>query len=192
MQEIFCEESTMIQEEGKLKRRYRLLKTLSIFFFVLAFLWFLLLFFWKVADFQENLIGALVTFLAPLILFITTGVILFKKKDGVYLTFDYTFVSGDVIISKVSMNVKRFKVAKFDTKQIVRIGKYDSEVFNNYYNSPDIKTVILTKNNQPSPNKDFYYILASLTEGKRLFVLECSENFIKNILIYTGRKVLEI
>ena len=57
MQEIFCEESTMIQEEGKLKRRYRLLKTLSIFFFVLAFLWFLLLFFWKVADFQENLIG---------------------------------------------------------------------------------------------------------------------------------------
>ena len=29
-------------------------------------------------------------------------------------------------------------------------------------------------------NKDFYYILASLTEGKRLFVLECSENFIKN------------
>ena len=134
----------------------------------------------------------LVTFLAPLILFITTGVILFKKKDGVYLTFDYPFVSGDVIISKVSMNVKRFKVAKFDTKQIVRIGKYDSEVFNNYYNSPDIKTVILTKNNQPSPNKDFYYILASLTEGKRLFVLECSENFIKNILIYTGRKVLEI
>ena len=192
MQEIFCEESTMIQEEGKLKRRYRLLKTISIFFFVLAFLWFLLLFFWKVADFQENLIGALVTFLAPLILFITTGVILFKKKDGVYLTFDYTFVSGDVIISKVSMNVKRFKVAKFDTKQIVRIGKYDSEVFNNYYNSPDIKTVILTKNNQPSPNRDFYYILASLTEGKRLFVLECSENFIKNILIYTGRKVLEI
>ena len=192
MQEIFCEESTMIQEEGKFKRRYRLLKTLSIFFFVLAFLWFLLLFFWKVADFKENLIGALVTFLAPLILFITTGVILFKKKDGVYLTFDYTFVSGDVIISKVSMNVKRFKVAKFDTKQIVRIGKYDSEIFNNYYNSPDIKTVILTKNNQPSPNRDFYYVLASLTEGKRLFVLECSENFIKNILIYTGRKVLEI
>ncbi len=191
MQELFCEESTGLIEEGKLRRRFKLLKYLSYFFFVLAFLWVVFLFFWDVKDFQQNLLISLLIFFIPFLLFLISGIILFRKKDGVCVTFDYTFVSGDIIFSKVSMNVKRFKVASFDTKQIIRIGKYESQTFNNYYLSPDIKTVVLTKNNEPMEGKGFYYILANLTEGKKLFILECTENFIKNVVIIAGRKVLE-
>ena len=129
--------------------------------------------------------------LIPLALFIVSGIILGKFKDKFYVDYDYTFVSGSIRFSKVIKNIKRKHIINFDTSDIEKIGLYGSELYEKYSKMPDIKTKILTSNSTPSEGKDFYYIVANVGGDKYVFIVECSELFIVNILKFTNRTVLD-
>ena len=189
MQEIFYEESAKIQEEASAARKYYIAKVFMVISYVLAVIWgiFCLTFLIDL----KNILLSLVFSLIPLALFIVSGIILGKFKDKFYVDYDYTFVSGSIRFSKVIKNIKRKHIINFDTSDIEKIGLYGSELYEKYMQFPDVKTKILTSNSTPSDGKDFYYIVANVSGDKYVFVLECSELFIVNILKFTNRTVLD-
>lgn len=189
MQEIFYEESAKIQEESSAARNYYIAKVFMVISYVLAVIWgvFCLTF---IID-LKNILLSLIFSLIPLALFIVSGIILGKFKDKFYVDYDYTFVSGSIRFSKVIKNIKRKHIINFDTSDIEKIGLYGSELYEKYSKMPDIKTKILTSNSTPSEGKDFYYIVANVGGDKYVFIVECSELFIVNILKFTNRTVLD-
>lgn len=189
MQENFYEESAKIHEEASAVRKYYIAKVFMIISYVLAVIWgiFCLTFLIDL----KNILLSLIFSLIPLALFIVSGIVLGKLKDKFYVDYDYTFVSGSIRFSKVIKNIKRKHIINFDTSDIEKIGLYGSELYEKYSKMPDIKTKILTSNSTPSEGKDFYYIVANVGGDKYVFIVECSELFIVNILKFTNRTVLD-
>lgn len=189
MQEIFYEESAKIQDEGSAKRKYYVAKTLMIISYVLAVIWGLFCFMFIID--VNHILSSLIFTLVPLALFIASGVILGKFKDKFYVDYDYTFVSGSLRFSRVIKNIKRIHIMNFNTSDIEKIGLYGSESYERYELMPDVKKKILTSNDSPEDNKDFYYFAVNTAGEKYLLILECSELFIVNVLKFTNRTVLD-
>lgn len=190
MQEIFYEESAKIQDEASAARKYYIAKVFMIISYVLAVIWGIFCLTFLIID-LKNILLSLIISLIPLALFIVSGIVLSKLKDKFYVDYDYTFVSGSIRFSKVIKNIKRKHIINFDTSDIEKIGLYGSELYEKYSKMPDIKTKILTSNSTPSEGKDFYYIVANVGGDKYVFIVECSELFIVNILKFTNRTVLD-
>lgn len=190
MQDIFYEESAKIQEEASAARKYYIAKVFMIISYVLAVIWGIFCLTFLIID-LKNILLSLIISLIPLALFIVSGIVLSKLKDKFYVDYDYTFVSGSIRFSKVIKNIKRKHIINFDTSDIEKIGLYGSELYEKYSKMPDIKTKILTSNSTPSEGKDFYYIVANVGGDKYVFIVECSELFIVNILKFTNRTVLD-
>ncbi len=189
MQEVFYEESSNIQKESAATKKYYVAKVIMTISYVIAVAWGIICLFFIID--LKHIFSSLIFSLIPLALFITSGVILGKMKDKIYVDYDYTFVSGSIRFSKVIKNFKRKHIINFDTHDIEKIGLYESESFERYSKMPDVKLKILTSNSLPSDGKDFYYIVANVGGDKNLFVLECSELFIVNVLKFSGRTVLD-
>ena len=190
MQEIFYEECAKIQNENSAKRKYNILKIMSILSFVVAVFWFLIV--WFGYDFSgEGLLLKIIFVLLPFLSFIGLGIALFKLKDKMYVDYDYTFVSGSVRFSKVIKNVKRKKVLSFECSAIEKIGKYGSKTFEKYSLMPDKKVKVLSSNSSAEKGKDFYYLVVNVSGIKYVLILECTETFIGNIIRYSNRTVIE-
>lgn len=189
MQEIFYEESASVQCERSATRRYNIIKFFSILSYVIMGIWLYL---------SINFYGLTKIFLfdflfitIPFAMFLISGILLGRLKNRFYVEFDYTFVSGDLRISKVIKNTKRKFMFKFDVKNIEKLGFYGSETYEKYEKMPGVSKHVLTSNTEASNNKDFYYIVANISSGKNLFVLECTETLIVNILKYTNKGILD-
>ena len=114
-----------------------------------------------------------------------------KFKDKFYVDYDYTIISGSIRFSKVIKEIKRKHIVSFEASEIEKIGKYGSELFEKYSRMPDVKTVILTSNITPEEKKEFYYLVVNKDGEKKMYVLECTETFIVNILKFAKRTVLD-
>lgn len=189
MQEIFYEESAKQRDAGSGKTKYYIFKTLSVISYVFVGLWVFL--FFTFFEFKGNILLNLVIALIPLALFLTSGILIGKFKDRFYVDYDYTFISGTIRFSKIIKNIKRRHIVSFETSEIERIGKYGSDTFNKYSCMPDVKTVILTSNNTPDENKDFYYFVVAHEGSKKLYILECTQTFLVNVLKFSKRTVLD-
>ena len=191
MQEIFYEESARTQDEKGAKVKYNIFRILSYVSYFLLFVWGVIsLYCFPLTGNLTTVLINLLFFLLPIAMFLASGIILGKIKNKFYVDYDYTFVTGSVRISKVIANVKRRHIISFESSQIETIGKYDSETFNKYNSMPNISKQIFTSNVSPDKDKDFYYIVVN-SSSKYLFVLECTETFIVQILKFAGRSVLE-
>lgn len=189
MQDVFYEESATMQNTGAAKTKYYICKTISIISYVAAVLWLVL----AISFFPlEGAILINILILAiPFAMFLTSGILIGKLKDKFYVDYDYTFVSGSIRFSKVIKNIKRKNIIVFDTKNIEKIGRYASTTFERYSKMPGIKQNVLTSNTEPENGKDFYYLVVNVGGQKYLFILECSETFLSNVLRFSNRTVFE-
>ncbi|MBE5749919.1 MAG: hypothetical protein E7346_03515 [Clostridiales bacterium] len=190
MKEILYEESAKIQNEKSAATKYYVLKVLSIISYTLAVLWFMLVFIAYDLATGSALLN-IIFIVVPLAMFIASGIVLGKFKNKFYVDYDYIFVSGSIRFSKVIKNVSRKFICKFECSTIEKIGKIGSGTFEKYSNMPDVKRHILTMNSYPAEGKDFYYIVANFDGEKKLFVLECTETFMVNVLKFSNKMVLE-
>ena len=106
------------------------------------------------------------------------------------VSYDYCFVSGEMRISRVININKRKLVARFDCEDIIQLGDVDNPSYDRFTSDPTTKTVVCTSNDTPAKGKFFMYILANYN-GKKLFVLECREEMLMNILKFAKRNKLE-
>lgn len=189
MQEVFYEETAMVQSSGSAKTKYYVVKTCSVISYTVAIFWLIIAILWfpTQGNVLINIIGAAI----PFAIFLFSGILLGKIKDKLYVDYDYTFVSGSIRFSRVIKNVKRKGILLFETSNIEKLGKYGSETFERYLMIPEKKKIILTSNVEPDDGKSFYYIVANVGGQKYLFILECTETFISYVIRYSNRTVIE-
>ena len=104
MQEVFYEESAVMQNTGSAKTKYYVFKTFSVVSYVLAILWLFLAFYFF--PMEGNILLNLLFAALPFAVLLISGIFIGKVKDKFYVDYDYTFVTGSVRISKVVKNKK--------------------------------------------------------------------------------------
>lgn len=192
MQELFYEESSKTREERSAKTKYYIFKVLSVISYVFFGVWLLLfIMFYPFSGSAGQIILGMVFALLPAAMFLASGILLGKFKDKFYVDYDYTLISGTIRFSKVIKEIKRKHIVSFETSELEKMGKYGSELYEKYSLMPDVKTVILTSNVTPDENKDFYYMVVNKDGEKKMYVIECTETFIVNVLKFSKRTVVD-
>ena len=190
MLDIFYEETTTIQNEKGASIKFGIFNFLSAISYVLAVVWAFLVFF-GVEFGKGNLLVNILFSIIPILLFIFSGIMLGKVRNKFYVEYDYTFISGEVRVSKVIKQKKRVNVLTFETKHIEKIGKYGSKTYERYVNMPETTQTIFTSNNTACEGKDLFYIVLNTSNGKNLMIFECTEIFIAHVLKFSNKTVLE-
>lgn len=200
MQEVFYEESASLHNEKPAKRRYILFTVVGICCILSAvFSFFMILssFFVPMSEEQfdsltlRNFFLSLLPFIILFVLMVAGAIFLFKKRHSVYLSYDYTFVSGELRISKVIHNRKRKLLYRLSDERLIKIGRVGSESYKKLKASPDNKEDVLTPNEEAAEGKEFFYIQATTNVGKKLLVLECRMEMIATILRFINKNILE-
>lgn len=195
MREDFFEETAYIIEQNKETRKYNLLKIISVIFYALFVVFLLFMFFnFDLSIFSKNIIFVILEILLnvfPVVSCFLVAFFLGKYKKKFYNEFDYTFVSGSFRFSKVVMNKRRYPIVKFDCSQVEKIGYFGSDLCEDYLNNNRIKKERLTANSEPAENKRLFYMLVSINSERTVYILECTEKFIANILHYVRPTVWE-
>lgn len=190
MQEIFYEESVDTHNQASAKRRFMVYRIFSIVSFVSAVFAFLMLLGLPIntdEGFTAPVIISLVVWLVLMAAMIALGIFFARKKHAFYLSYDYTFVSGDLRISKVFNNRRRKHLYNVSTDRIIRIGRVGSESYEKLKKSPDVKEDICTPNTEADDDKEFFYIHAQTNVGKKILVLECRIQLIYTVIRFINR-----
>ena len=181
--DIFYEESSLSQSSKKESRRYKIIHYISYLFVFLAAISGVIAIMWTPAS-------ICIFFWLNTAVFFGMWYLLYRLKSRLNLSYDYTFVTGELRISRV-VNVNRRKLqTRFNCENILQIGDMDSESYEQLASDPTAKKVYYTSNVEPSEGKFFMYILANV-DGKKLYVLECRELLLMNILKFARRGTLE-
>lgn len=200
MQEVFYEESASLLNEKPAKFRYNLLTIVGVIcilsaVFAIIMIWLAFSVPVNAEDMQSFVVKDFLLSLLPLfilfVLMVVGSVLLFKKRHSVYVSYDYTFVTGELRICKVIHNRKRKLLYKLSDERLIKIGRVGSESYKKLKASPDNKEDILTPNEEAAEGKEFFYIQASTNVGKKILVLECRQQMISTILRYMNKNILE-
>ena len=117
--------------------------------------------------------------------------ILYRVKQGLNVNYDYIFVSGEIRISKVFNINSRKLVARIQPEHIIQLGDVDNSNYERLRADTMTKEIICTSNTTPAKGKFFMYILVGEAGEKKLYVLECREELLVNILKFVKRSTLE-
>ncbi len=186
--EIFYEETTLINNPKSAKFKYNLINTLSIISYCFIFIW---IFVYLNSFGHVNVIIDIIVFIIPTVIFVLIGLFIGRLKNRFYQEYDYTIVSDCVRIAKVIKGVKRKFLLEFNSYHIEKLGLYGSETFYKYQQMPGVKIQILTPNEFPAKDKEFYYIVVNINSEKTILIFECTDVLIKNILKFAKKTVLE-
>ncbi len=188
MREILLEETVEIINLDSANKKYGLFNVLSIFAYVCCLLWFLLVTF---SMFELFSLAFLLFGLLPNILLLLGGIFLGMARDSFYVEYDYRFLTGDVNISKVIKGKKRKKGISFRCIDLDKLGVYGTDSYSKIEVMPDVKKYIMTSNNVPSKNKDFYYAVLTRNQEKYLVIMECSKRFISLVISACNKTILD-
>lgn len=126
-----------------------------------------------------------------MISFIIFAVILIFVKRRFNISYDYIFVSGELRIARVHNQAKRKLVCILDSETILQIGDMDSVSYDRLRSTPGLKEVLCTPNSTASEGKFFLYILAMDNGVKKMFILECREELLVNMMQFLRRDLLD-
>ncbi len=181
--DVFYEESSVPSYAKKGERKYKIINAFSMIALVIGcfFGFFCFMF-----------LGSSVAwfFGFQTAFFLGVWFLLRKWKFGVNVSFDYTFVSGELRISKVINVNKRKLIAKLGPEDIIQLGDVDSPAFDRFRFEPGTKCVVCTSNDEAVQGKFFMYICAEYN-GKKIFVLECREELLLHMMRFVKRTVLD-
>lgn len=182
--DVLYEESSTAKNASKGAKKYTVLNILSFCFLFLAIAAtiFFVLFIPSVGD--------MIFFGTSALSLFGCWFVLFRWKNSTNVSYDYSFVSGELRISKVVNINKRKLLTRFETDSIIQIGDVDSTSYERFRADPNVKKVICTSNDEASEGKFFMYILVE-QEGRKLYVLECREELLLNIMRFAKRTTLD-
>lgn len=182
--DVFYEESSIVNNSKKKQTKYKIIHCFTIFFLILGIIC-LFTFIMFIGD-----VGLMILTGFPTLFCWVNWFLLRKWEMGVNVSYDYSFVSGELRIAKV-INVNRRKlVARLDCAEMIQVGDADCPAFERFRRTPGVKTVFCTSNFVASNDKFFMYIHTEYN-GKKLFVLECREELLIHMLKFMKRTVLD-
>lgn len=184
--DVFYEESALVHNSEKKQKKYNVLTVISTIFLVLGILWIIIGFY----TVDVTLLGDWIIWGFICVWLFLCWFMLRMWKMRINVSYDYAFVSGELRVSKVINVNKRKLVARIDCEDMIQFGDAENPSFERFRSDPNIKTVLCTSNDEPEVGKFFMYVLAEYN-GKKLFVLECRELMLMNILKFARRNKLE-
>lgn len=194
MKDILYEESAIPTNSGREAKIYNILNVAGIVFFAIAIIlmipalpagWDYL-----VGDHsQQQQLNSFLSAVLFAMIFVVCGVIFMLIKKRFNVVYDYTFVSGEIRISKVTGNKRKYLYV-ITPREISRVGKTSDSAYASYQ-AQRIRELKFTSNKFPQKGKDFYYFYCNDSMGKKILILECREEMIRNLSNYVSRGVLE-
>ena len=182
--DAFYEESAVNVSAKKESKQYKLFNIVSYVFLILAVITLVsFIMYIPAVDFM-------VVFGMQGAFFLACWFLFHKLKRRYNVSYDYCFVSGELRISKVFNINKRKLVARIDCEDMIQVGDIENSSYDRFKADPMVKQVVCTPNEIPSGGKFFMYVLAN-DNGKKLYVLECRELMLMNIMKFAKRGVLE-
>ena len=189
MREIFYEESSSQIKSSSVKFKYYACTIIGFLLFVFAFFWLIGNF--SSIDFTTKLLSTLLFIFLPCILFVVSGIFLIKLSSNIGVDYDYTFVTGNIRVAKVIMDTKRVHLISFETSDIEKIGKVESNTYKKLTADNFIKVEELTAKTLADANKSFFYFLINHESEKKILIFECTDLFVKHILTFANKHLLE-
>ena len=180
MREFYYTETSVCKNRKSEKAKYTILFIFSIFSWILAVLSLIALFGFPIN--QNNILVSVLVYVVLIAMFVASAIILGRLKYRFCLDFDYILVNGSVRIYSISNNVKNKKLAEFETSDIVKIGKTDDDECYRFCETPGVDEVVATSNFKK--DSVAYYIFAAFDGQKKVFILDCTADFIKSLRIY--------
>ena len=182
--DVLYEESSTAKNASKGAKKYTVLNILSFCFLFLAIAatLFFVLFIPSVGD--------MIFFGTSALSLFGCWFVLFRWKNSTNVSYDYSFVSGELRISRVININKRKLLTRFESDSIIQIGDVDSTSYDRFKADPNVKKIICTSNDEAAEGKFFMYILVE-QEGRKLYVLECREELLLNIMRFAKRTTLD-
>ena len=181
--DVFYEESSVLHNSAKAEKKYKIVHIISNVFLTIG----IIILLYSLISIPVDLL----LFMGLISLqFFVIWFILYKWKATFNVSFDYSFVSGELRISKV-INVNRRKlIARLDCDDIIQLGDAENPSYDRFASDPTTKRVICTSNVEAAEGKFFMYILANYN-GKKLYLLECREELLMHMLKFLKRTTLE-
>ena len=193
MQEVFYEESVGMRNKAPAKRMYTVFTVIGAICWVFAIFSLIIALTSPVGEdgFTRSSIIALVVWLILFAIMMAGGIFMLRRRHTFFVEFDYTFVSGELRISKVIHERRRKLLYRLGDEKLIKIGRYGSESYKKLKASPDNREDILTPNSEAAEDKEFFYIQAMTAVGKRILVIECRMQMIYTIVRFMNRNILE-
>lgn len=189
MREIFYEESSSQIKSKSIKLKYYGCTLLAFALFVFAFFWLIGNF--SSIDFSAKLVNSLLFIVLPCVLLVVSGIFLIKLSSNIGVDYDYTFVTGSIRVAKVIMDSKRVPIISFETSNIEKIGKVESQTYKKLTMDNFIKIEELTAKTFADANKSFFYFLINHEGEKKILIFECTDLFVKHIISFANKHLLE-
>lgn len=197
--ENFIEETSSLKQSEKNRKKYFIYTLVSYASLVVAILsLFFAPIFIKVKNGKITIVASgagLIVNIATLVL--TFGLFLFlhflflKKKNKVFVEYDYVFTGEKLAVSAIYNETKRSFIDKTDVKDIVKIGKITSASYKKILSDPTVKKVKYFSDGKTEDGKKIFYVLYNGKNGKTCMQIEVSEKFMVAILKVTGKDVVE-
>lgn len=206
--DVLYEESAVNRNAAKAEKKYKIINVFSWLCLILGVI-FLMLFlpnliasFSKAQPTEEITAEQLAQAIASargmaimsgmwVVFFGSLWFLLYSWKKRVNISYDYTFVSGELRIAKVFNVNKRKFLYRIQPEEILQLGDVENGSYDRLRSDPSVKQILLTPNAEPADGKFFLYILIGESGGKKLYILECREELLVNILRFVKRGTLE-
>ncbi|MBS1455747.1 MAG: hypothetical protein HP008_01605 [Clostridia bacterium] len=197
--ENFIEETSSLKQSEKNRKKYFIYTLVSYASLAVAILsLFFAPIFIKVKDDKITIVASgagLIVNIATIVL--TFGLFLFlhflflKKKNKIFVEYDYIFNGEKLAVSAIYNETKRSFIDKTDVKDIVKIGKITSGSYKKILSDPTVKKVKYFSDGKTEDGKKIFYVLYNGKNGKTCMQIEVSEKFMVAILKVTGKEVVE-
>ncbi len=157
-------------------------KFLAILFDVLSIVQMLLLLFIIIFYFVIELTSVMLGILATMVIFMLI-------RNCFYNFYDYNFYDGEFKFIKLVNNKYRKKVAIFNNKEVISVGKVNGETFKKYFRDGTTRR-LYAKNRFDLTDNDI--VILFLQNNKyNLIILENDENFTSYVIRSVGVKKLD-
>ncbi len=201
--EAFYEESAVCSKAVKQEKKYKIFHAISIVaaaITVVVGILFVFLIMSRIGSQKpsegealENyrLLTTFIVFLGLIIVVFSSIWLIFRiLKFRMNVTYDYIFVSGELRIAKVMSSTRRKFIVKIGAEDVLALGDVETESFERICKDPMVKLVVCTSNAYPMKGKFFMYIHSAGQKGRNVYVLECREELLAQILRFVGRNKL--
>lgn len=159
-------------------KRPKLQKALAIIFNVFSIIDFVLIF-----------LCVFMLWLEIALVFLIQMIIAMLLRNCFYIFYDYNFIDGDFRIFKLVNNKYRKKVAIFDNKNIISVGKVGGETFNEYYRDGVTRRKYAKSRNDLNEND--IVVLVQIEGKQTLLILKNDVKYTTYLVRYAGVKKLD-
>ncbi len=123
------------------------------------------------------------------LIFLIQMILAMLIRNCFYNFYDYTYVDGDFRIFKLVNNKYRKRVAIFDYRNIISVGKMGGETFNNCYK--DGVTHRKYAKNRFNAKESDIVVLIQKADKQILLILECDLKYTSYLIKQAGVKKLD-